>query len=240
MDDDGVIHRYWLEAEKSMHKVGGPQQETEEERVAAAARGKATASVIGVRALGTRFNVLMTIQVPLQQQVPPKSSSSASSAKACKTSHDASLVKKSESSEDELDDDSDIEEHYVFCGLVEPRRTRGGPVRRAARQIGEARAARVSRGSEHDTWNGLAVKSPKRNRSEHITCTVVISNTISGGVPSEDDVVAAIDDLEALYASCAASGSLADPTFDFMKKELTMQDEADVVEKVTTQPYVPP
>merc|ERR1712182_105184 len=37
----------------------------------AAARGKATSSVIGVRAMGTRFNVLMNIQVPLAQAPPP-------------------------------------------------------------------------------------------------------------------------------------------------------------------------
>ena len=67
VDDQGQIHRYWLEAEESRHKVGGEQRETEEERLAAQARGKATSSVIGIRAMGQRFNVLMTIQVPLQQ-----------------------------------------------------------------------------------------------------------------------------------------------------------------------------
>merc|ERR1719456_73903 len=56
VDEGGRIHRYWLEAERTRHLVGGPQQETEEERVEAQARGKATASVIGVRQLGTRFN----------------------------------------------------------------------------------------------------------------------------------------------------------------------------------------
>merc|ERR1712139_454090 len=72
VDGAGKIHRYWLEAERSRHKVGGPQVETEEERAAAAARGKATSSVIGVRAMGTRFNVLMNIQVPLEQAPQPK------------------------------------------------------------------------------------------------------------------------------------------------------------------------
>lgn len=36
-----------------------------EEAAAAAARGKATSSVIGIKAMGTRFNVLMTIQLPV-------------------------------------------------------------------------------------------------------------------------------------------------------------------------------
>mmetsp|Transcript_13914 Transcript_13914/g.16196 ORF Transcript_13914/g.16196 Transcript_13914/m.16196 type:complete len:209 (-) Transcript_13914:19-645(-) len=52
VDDMGKIHRYWLEAEESKHKVGGEQRETEEERAEALARGKATSSVIGVRAMG--------------------------------------------------------------------------------------------------------------------------------------------------------------------------------------------
>merc|ERR1711977_609069 len=72
-----------------------------------------------------------------------------------------------------------------------------------APKVGSACAARVSRGSEFDTWKGLAAKTPKRNPSEHVTCTVVIYNAVSGGVPSEADVIAAIDDLEQLYAACS-------------------------------------
>merc|ERR1719171_2319344 len=32
VDEKGTIHRYWLEAERSRHKVGGAQTETDEER----------------------------------------------------------------------------------------------------------------------------------------------------------------------------------------------------------------
>ena len=56
---------------RSRHKVGGAQSESKEERDDALKRGKATASVIGVRAMGTRFNVLMTVQVPLKQKPRP-------------------------------------------------------------------------------------------------------------------------------------------------------------------------
>jgi len=64
---DGAIRRFWLEAESSNHKVGGSQKESNEEKKDAIKRGKATSSVIGVKGIGTRFNVLMTIQVPLDQ-----------------------------------------------------------------------------------------------------------------------------------------------------------------------------
>jgi hypothetical protein len=66
VDPEGTIHRYWLEAERSKHKVGGAQIETKEEAEAAAARGKAVATFIGTRAMGTRMNVQLLIQVPLK------------------------------------------------------------------------------------------------------------------------------------------------------------------------------
>ena len=60
-----------VEAERSKHKVGGEQKESKEEREDAIIRGKATSSVIGIKA-ATRFNVLMTIQIPLAQKKKPK------------------------------------------------------------------------------------------------------------------------------------------------------------------------
>ena len=94
-------------------------------------------------------------------------------------------------------------------------------------RIGKANAARVSRGKEVDTWSGLTQENPNRNETEHITITIVSYFTIAGGVPSEDDVVAAIDDMESLYASCTAKGNLSESTFDFMKDELTVKAAAE-------------
>merc|ERR1712190_24184 len=107
-------------------------------------------------------------------------------------------------------------------------------------KVGSACAARVSRGTEFDTWKGLTVKTPKRGESEHVTCTVVIYNAVSGGVPSEADVIAAIDDLEQLYTACSTNGHLADQQFDFIKEELTVKDTMVIADKMTTQPYKPP
>merc|ERR1719408_95385 len=108
------------------------------------------------------------------------------------------------------------------------------------KRVGQACAARVSRGSEVDVWPGLSVKAPKRHEAEHVTCTIVIYNAVSGGVPSEEDVVRAVEDLESLYASCGVKGKLAEPEFDFMKKELTVKDMQEIAAKVATQPYKPP
>jgi len=86
--------------------------------------------------------------------------------------------------------------------------------------VGTSSAARVSIGSKHDDWAGLAVKGRqlKRHPTERVTVTVVIYNAVAGGVPSEADVVAAIDDMEQLYASTTGgSGRLVDCAFDVFK-----------------------
>jgi len=82
---------------------------------------------------------------------------------------------------------------------------------------GSSNAARVSRGSEEDVWGGLSVKTPARHEAEHVTATIVIYNTVAGGVPSAQDVKAAIDDMESLYANCGWSGKLTDSGASFMK-----------------------
>ena len=112
--------------------------------------------------------------------------------------------------------------------------------KKKVKQIGSANAARVSRGSEVDTWKGLTKKTPVRNPAEHITVTVVLYFTVANGVPSEADVLAAIDDMEKLYDSCTGKGRLAEEKFDFMKSELTVKDVKDIHEKLVAQPPFQP
>jgi len=246
--------------------------------------------VIGVRAMGTRFNVLMTVQVPLKQKPRPDryrscqptwggadraDSLECDSLDLCMAYNDSQLENISaqleslqhcsaeiSSSIDSMLQRSASLDHLVkqagdlscaaaaFSQAPPPPSSSFFSRRRAAvkrpekkkkKQKGVANAARVSRGSEVDVWGGLRVRSPERHPSEHITVTVVVFNTVAGGVPSAADVEAAIDDMEALYASCAAgSGRLAQPRFDFMKKPLTVADCAAIANKIHSQPYAPP
>ena len=106
--------------------------------------------------------------------------------------------------------------------------------------VGAAKAARVSRDTEGDTWSGLKVENPKRNSSEHPTVTIVIYNTVAGGVPSTANVEAAVEDMEQLYAACSSQGRLAGSTFDLMKADLTVAQAGEIATKVATQPYTPP
>jgi len=105
--------------------------------------------------------------------------------------------------------------------------------------VGTCTAARVSRGSEYDIWPGLSIQSPERHPSEHVTITVVMYNTVKDGIPSADDVAAAIDDLEGLYQACFENGLLADDMMSFMKEELTVADMASITSKLTFQPPNP-
>ena len=225
---------HWLEAESSSHKVGGSQVEMIEEKEDAMKRGKAKLAVIGMKSIGTRFNVLMIIQIPLQQSTPTSSSSSSddcasspcywpSSPAYCTSSpcywpsspaYSTTLPCHSPKSPlyspalpsyqaaspaysptwpsyssicDEGDNETK-EEDDAYCN---PRLKK--------RKIGTSSAARVSKGSFHDSWNGLSVKELKRHQNEHITATIVMYYTCSGGAPSTADVKSAIDDLEGLY-----------------------------------------
>merc|ERR1719262_231952 len=272
------ICRYWFEAERSTKKVGGAQLETKEEAQAAAQRGKATASVIGTRSMGTRFNVLMTIQVPLKQQPPPRPRGGGMGMllggmggggggftmkmKKCGGAMPKSMNKSMMMMEDAMasamDDDEEEEMGWgmeVMSAMSAPppmpcAAAAGPPMARSrcARRsmppkpkVGTANAARVSRGSMVDRLDKtVQIATPTRDPSQHVTVTVVIYNTVAGGVPSVADVKAAVEDMEALYASCGWKGRLADAGADFMKAELTVKDVMDISDKLVNQPYVPP
>ena len=206
---NGTIQRHWLEAESTSHKVGGSQVETAEEKEDAMNRGKATSAVIGTRAIGTRFNVLMTIQVPLQQK--------------------QKVSRLDESCEEEV-------MMFGSCLLMAKGSTNMASNPLIKRRGAKSSAARVSKGSLYDSWTGLSVKNPERHPNEHITATIVMYYTCSGGVPSETDVKSAIDDLEELYKAIEVNGNLADAEFDFMKSDLTVKDMIDIKSKLDSQP----
>lgn len=218
---DGAVTRHWLEAEQTRHAVGGAQHETTTERADAIRRGKATACVIGTKAMGTRCNVLMTIQVPLKQK--PQVSRASSDEYVLQSINCSGY---SDPGDDVmlggLDSDYEYGSFYGEAGSTMAARMHQ-PLQPNKPNKGTSNAARVSTGSKFDTWRGLDITKPERHSSEHITVTCVLYYTVANGVPSTADVVAAIDDMEALYAACGQErhGHLSDTPFKFMKTEAT-------------------
>ncbi len=109
----------------------------------------------------------------------------------------------------------------------------------SAAPVGVSNAARVSRGLEEDAaWGGVNNRKPERDPSMHGTITVTMYYTVAGGVPAEADVLAAIEDLDALYKACPSDKKLVDCSE--ITKELTVKETMDINAKLTTQPYKPP
>lgn len=214
VDQQGIIHRFYLEAEQSAHKVGGAQVETAADAAAAASRGKSSATFIGTKAMGTRFNVQMLIQLPLKQKPQPP-----------RRMHWS-------------DDESECDD--AGCGLFGDADEECEPPSSAAKRqaTGVSNAARVSRGTEYDTWGGVAHTAPVRDPSMHGTITVTMYYTVVGGVPTEADVKAAVADLDTLYKSCPSDKRLVDCTE--VTAELTVKNLLDIHKKVQLQPYSPP
>jgi hypothetical protein len=185
--------------------------------------------VIGTKAIGTRFNVLMTIQVPLKQK---KISSFIGYDGTLKIPRPSSLLQSLYG----------MVWQQMYMVQMPAEVDWDLPVMRdtstsATSVLGHSSAARVSKGSMVDTWQGVCVKDPERHPNEHITATIVLYYTCSGGVPSAKDVMSAIDDIEELYKSVEVNGKLGDEDFHFMKKELTGKDMIDVKTKVESQPH---
>merc|ERR1719240_108520 len=82
-------------------------------------------------------------------------------------------------------------------------RSRGACAARRAPPVGKANAARVSRGSMVDKLDAsVVVARPVRDPSQHVTVTVVIYNTVAGGVPSAEDVKAVPSLLVTMSGEC--------------------------------------
>lgn len=262
VDEKEVIHRRWLEAEASRHKVGGSQVETESEEQAARQRGKATAMHIGIPAMEKRFNVQMLIQLPISQAPKKKKQRDGERSKDYRDmdrSLDYSEMECSNYYNDLDDFESEEEDNGPsmlhgnhFCCAFGGSTTASSPVFGQSRsaspsfcfgsKIGTSNAARVSYGEEEDTWSGLTVKHIERNVSQPITITVTLYYTVAEGLPKPEDVKAAITDLEALYGAAASLGEgtthlSSDP--QGVTTELTVNDTQVIAKKLKTQPYHP-
>ena len=207
LHDDGFHHAHNFVADATSHKVGGEQIETHAEIEENGKKGKASATRIGLRCLGKRFNVVLTLQIPLK--IKQEETCMCMDYQASYSYFPNSSFLK------EFDEgDADPVNYKSLCGVPQEMSEESGAVFRGmppcleSLPVGVSSAARVSIGSEVARLGDLAQKKPVRNEEEHITLTVIIYNAVQGGVPSEDDVKAAIDDMENLFESCSWNGNI--------------------------------
>lgn len=245
VDEAGAAKRYWLEAERSSEGVGGEQKESAESAAAAWARGKSVAVRIGTEAMGTRFNVQMLIQLPLQQKPRPvqRFSSGAGGFGGGGFGSGASPCSGAFGAAPQCAPMAMPDATLECCFMAPPPSAAFGvslPSKKrmqAPQAIGVSNAARVSRGTLEDVYRGVANRQMKRDASQHGTITVTMYYTVAGGVPSAADVKSAVDDLDALYKACPSDKRLVDCTE--VTAELTVKVANDIGTKVATQPYQP-
>lgn len=199
---DGTAELSWLKAKASEFGVGAEQKETAETRASALAAGSAVAMCIGPKALGPKFNVCMTVQLPLKQKEVARARGG-----ACEGAFDSSAGFSFGGGGGDINPAACC----VYGGggskskglvhLVEQREP-----------IGKSTAARVSKGSLATTdWKGLhANQNWARHPTQHATITVTFYFAVEGGVPSAPDVRRAMKELDDFFEKLGTGGRRAD------------------------------
>ncbi|CAJ1430073.1 unnamed protein product [Effrenium voratum] len=238
--ENGQWRKKYLEAMMTRHVVSMGQTESQQEREDALKQGKAVSTVIGTRAMGTGFNRLMTIQIPMKKQERAPSpfafsdfdsfgsaaplggygmggcfgASDPPAAWACAQAAPASMA-------------SDL-----FGGSAPASMASGksalfaAPAREAS-----AYAARVSTGSDAGPMEQLKMTRFQRDDASSITITVQFYFVVEKGCAiKEADITRAIDVCEEAYKGCSWDGHLMDPSLQaaFAKKDLTLGESKQI------------
>lgn len=221
---DGTTELSWLKAKASEFGVGAEQKETAETRASALAAGSAVAMCIGPKALGPKFNVCMTVQLPLKQREVARyrgiskggggggggylplggggGGGGFSFGEAYEGSSGSDVALLAMGGGGSFGSGGGY--NPAACamrGLVEQREP-----------IGKSTAARVSKGDVATTdWKGLhANQNWTRHPTQHATVTVTFYFAVEGGVPSAPDVRRAIAELDQFFEKLGTGGRRAD------------------------------
>jgi hypothetical protein len=227
-DSNGKLINRWLEAEETDYKVGAEQIETDKQVEENMKRGKASSGVIGTKAMGQRFNALLTVQIPLKQKERPVYRGFGSQKEGCSKGGYASKSYGTTDDDDDPEGCSDSDDIPMSnlgmkktkgiksvekTNFFESKNTRGSKkLVSASRSLSSlSSAARVSKGSvASETAVKVDTSAIQRSESEHITITVILYHVVKGGIPALEDVIAAVSELDQLYSSCVWSGNLKD------------------------------
>lgn len=172
------IQAHWLKTKETNFAVGQAQQESKESREEAVKQGLATAKHIGIKQMGTRFNVLMLIQVPTKHK---------------RSAFEPMAMMSAPIGSGPIPECVALGSGFIQESCLLPSRT------------GKSSAARLGYGSaleETAEKNDWQEKNLQRHDSQRITVTITMYYMVENGIPSEHDIVKAITDLKDLYEKC--------------------------------------
>jgi hypothetical protein len=219
-DTDGNLVNHWLEAEVTDYKVGSEQIETDEQVAKNMERGKASSSVIGIKSMGQRFNALLTVQIPLKQKEVTRTRGGGDLKSKYKGGVQlfggggGDLYQSDSYGDDGYSDHTVFEKSLKLQSSASYNQTRsfdtGLDLPKSGRH-GLSSAGRLSRGSvASGSAKEVDVLKMTRSPTEHITITIMLYHVVKGGIPSKEDVIAAVTELDKLYSECTWSGTLKD------------------------------
>lgn len=214
----GQVEQKWLQAHASTFQVGGEQKETVETAQAAAASGQAFARNIGVKGMGTRFNTVMLVQVPMKQRPSGnRGFPGFGYAGGAGGGFPNTLLVGAGGAGFSLGPSQ-----VAFSAAP-------------SMPVGRSSAARVSMGDDtEEKYQPLEAKTFERHPEQHITVTITMYYAVQGGVPAAADITKAIDDLEKLYKECKITVPLAEA------QQYGLTDSVPVTGPPTKVVFAPP
>lgn len=236
--EPGGWRKKYLEAAATRHGVTMGQTETAEERAEALRQGKAASTVIGTRAMGTGFNRLMTVQIPMKQQRTfgtnnlfggPSPTAWAPTFPFSTTTSNCF----SGGPTPAAGPCSGAPAPMAFGNA--PGACFGGftnSLCQARAQSDSAHAARVSTGSDAGPMDRLRMERFERDEGCSVTITVQFYFLVREGHSiDESDIRRAVDICEEAYKGCSWDGNLMDAGFQsaFAKKDMTPSDTMNLL-----------
>ena len=246
-NEGGAWRKKYLEAMTTRHGVTMGQTETAEERAEALRQGKAASTVIGTRAMGTGFNRLMTIQIPMKQQrqpfgaagpmIPwglspppmggglfggPPAGAGAVGMGACFGGPSSAPFGGASTSSNQC---------MSFGSSCQPGSI-GLSSLASQNSAHAAHAARVSTGSDAGPMDRLRMERFERDSDCSVTITVQFYFVVEKGhAIDEADIRRAVDICEEAYKGCSWDGNLMDAGFQsaFAKKDMTPSDKLQLL-----------
>ena len=199
---------HFLHASCTKHEISLSQEKNESanEKAEALKNGQSISRTIGIKSMGSGFNRLMTIQVPLVQDNPPREWFEEGCVGCCCP----------------LSDKRDL---VMLGGNMTVRHHREGL---NLQKKNKSYAARVSHGSVASNLKLMDLINPRRDPECAITITVQFYfMTPPNAKVTHEDVLKAIQICDDAYSKCEWSGQLMDSASEiaFVKTDLTQQEQ---------------